>query len=73
MCVLMERSYNVYPFILSHPLSWQVDSAWASGDYVEAKQNAKMAKWCGLAGIISAIVFYVVVIVIVTVVTTLAT
>ena len=44
---------------------WQVDSAWAAGDRVGARQNSSKAKGWSLGGIAFGDAFYVVVVVLV--------
>ena len=41
---------------------WQVDSAWAAGDRVGARQNSSRAKGWSLGGIAFGVAFYVVVV-----------
>ena len=50
--------------ILSPPLSCQVDSAWAAGDRVRARQSSRKAKGWSVAGIIFGIALYVVIVII---------
>ena len=44
---------------------WQVDSTWAAGDRVGARQNSSRAKGWSLGGIAFGVAFYVVVVVLV--------